>query len=114
MKRAREESPDNLPDQSQSNPENDEVRIVKFFHPDRLFINFSQGVVSNLLGLFPSLPRKHLENEVAKSRSAGESFEVLANRLLDESSLIDLTGPEEAEEKDVGAAEAEAVPEPGQ
>ena len=46
---------------------------------------------------------------MAKSKSSGESRDVLVNRLLDESSQIDLTGPEDEEEKDVGAAVAEEV-----
>ena len=82
-------------------------------HPDRLFINFSQGFVKYLLELFQSLPKKQLEKEVAKSKSSGESQEDLVNRLLDENSLIDLTGRED--EEDTGAAELVEVetPEPG-
>ena len=42
--------------------------------------------------MFPSLPRKLLEKEVARSKSSGESQEALIGRLLDAgSSLIDLT-----------------------
>ena len=70
-------------------------------------MNFYQGVVGYILELFPSLPRKQLEKEVAKSKSSGEREEDLINRLLDERSLIDLTGLEDVEE--VGEA-----PEPGQ
>ena len=112
MKRAREESPDNLPDQDQNILENDEVRIAWFFNPGRLYNNISQGFVQYLLDLFQSLPRKQLEKEVAKSKSSGESQEELINRLLDQNPPIDLTCLEEEEE--VGAAELVETPEPGQ
>ena len=74
-----------------------------------------QDLVRHLLDLF-RLPRKHLEKEAAKSLSSGESREALINRLLDESSLImiDLTGQQDEEDKDLDAVEVVETPEPGQ
>ena len=93
MKRAREESPDDIQDQSK--PENDEVKVrILWFESNhqRPDFSFSQAVVIKLQEMFPNLSRKHLEKEVAKSRSNGERTEDLISRLLDiGSSLIDLT-----------------------
>ena len=83
MKRAREESPDDIQDQSK--PENDEVKVrILWFESthQRPDFSFSQAVVIHLLEMFPDLPRKHLEKEVAKSRSNGERTEDLIRRLV--------------------------------
>ena len=95
MKRAREESPDDIQDQSK--PENDEVKVrILWFESthQRPDFSFSQAVVIHLQEVFPNLSRKLLEKEVAKSRSKGERTEDLISRLVmidHDLMMIDLT-----------------------